>query len=197
MASTTTPTTPRSLLEAVNALLRAVRLSAVMSLAAADLNADAAGAKAALDDAVRETLLRGYEFNTDYGLKIDPTPAGEIVLPLNTLKVRAIRPSTERLVRRGGRLYDNRRRTYAIGKTVELDLVVALEFDELPESFKLYVTALAARRWCIPKLPAQATFQYTEEMLRASLALAEQEDAEGADSTLPDTSPHFAAMRRR
>lgn len=197
MPTSSTSTSPATLLEAVNALLRACRISGVMSLTATDSNEDAAGAKAAIEDAVRETLQTGYEFNTDYEMLIDPDPEGQIILPSNTLKVRSYRPNSERLVKRGLKLYDNRKHTYAIGKTVSVDLVVSLPFEELPEGFKLYVTALAARRWCLPKVPSTATFQYTEEMLQAALLKAEQEDAESADSTLVETSPHFANMRRR
>lgn len=197
MSTFTTDTAPSTLLDAVNTLLRAIRVSGVMSLAASDLNEDAASAKAAIEDAVREALMVGYEFNTEWEYKIDPDPNGEIILPSNTLKVRSHRPETERLTKRGLKLYNNRKHTYAIGKTVTIDLVVSLPFEELPAGFKMYVTALAARRWCIPKLPTGVTFQYTEEYLQAALSRAEQEDTEGADTTLTDTSPHFAYMRRR
>jgi hypothetical protein len=198
MATTSTPTTPKTLLEAVNSLLLAIRISSVMSLNAADLNVDAAGAKEALDNAAREIQLRGYEYNTDKGYNIDPAPTtGEIILPSNTLKVRSIRCNNRRLVKRGLKLYDNKKHTFSIGETVSVDLVVALPFEDLPESFKLYVTALAANRWCIPKLPSQTTFQYTQTFVQAAQMAAEEEDAEMADETVLDTSPHFAAMRRR
>ncbi|MGV1835230.1 hypothetical protein ACQZ6C_10750 [Rhizobium rhizogenes] len=197
MATTTTPTTPRTLLDAINSLLSAVRISPVMSVLASDTNGDVSSAKTALDDAARETLLRGYEFNTEYAYRIDPAADGTVTLPNNTLKLRAVRCNSRRLVKRGLRLYDNVKHTFTIGETVEADVVLALAFEDMPESFKLYVTALAARRWCLPKLPSSATFQYTQEFLQAALSAAEEEDSEGADNTLPDTSPHFAAMRRR
>lgn len=178
-------------------LLNACRISSVMGLSASELNDDAAGAKQAIDLASREAQLRGWEFNTDYGLSLAPDPSGAVSLPENTLKVRNIRCDNRRLTRRGLRLYDPQKHTFSIGSSVKVDLVNALEFDDLPEGFKLYVTALAARRWCPPKLPTGSTFQYTEEFLNAALAAAEQEDLETADATLPDTSPHFANMLRR
>nr|WP_316651525.1 hypothetical protein [uncultured Gellertiella sp.] len=193
----TATTAPQTLLQAVNTLLQAVRVASVMSLDTDDLNTDASSAKDAIEEASREVQLRGYEFNTSYDYTLLPNPAGEVELPLNTLKVRAIRCKTRRLVKRGLKLYDNRKNTFTIGENVEVDLVSFLPFDDLPESFKLYVTGLAARRWCLPKMPSGSTFQYTEEMLKAALVLAEQEDAEGSDTVLTDTSPHFANMRRR
>lgn len=202
MSSSSTPTTPKTLLDAVNALLLSARISNVMSLNAGDLNEDASGAKATLDDVCREVQQRGYEFNTEWGYSIDPSPDdGSITLPSNTLKVREVRCSqgTRRLVQRGLQLYDNRKgyHTFAIGETVEADLVVALPYEDLPEAFKLLVTATAARRWALPKLPSQATFTYTAEMLEAARSLAEEDDSETADATLLDTSPHFAYQRRR
>lgn len=198
MVTSTTPTTPTTLLDAVNALLNAARVGPVQSLNAADINEDAGGAKTALDDVTREVLLRGYEFNTEREAVLDPNLAGEIVLPVNTLKVRSSRwQSGTRLVHRGSRLYDPKRRTFNIGTSVTVDLVVALEFQDLPPAARFYVTAVAARRFALPRLPQQATFQYTQEAVASALAQMEEEDTEAADSSLPETSPHFAAMKRR
>lgn len=197
MATYSSATGPLTRLKAVNRMLNAIRVSSVMSLDADDLNPDAASAVEALDAATHEVQLRGYEFNTEYDYTLDPTVDGELELPHNTLKVRAIRSVGRRLVKRGGKLYDNKKHTYTIGQSAEVDLVLAIPFDDMPEAMKLYVTALAARRWGLPKMPTGSTFQYTEEALAAALTLAETEDREGADETLPETSPHFANMRRR
>jgi hypothetical protein len=197
MASTSTPTTPQTLLEAVNDLLEAVRISPIMSLNAADLNDDAAGAKQALDGSVREVLLRGWVFNTDVDYVLDPEPGtGNINLPQNTLKFSVERSDGNRYVLRGQRLYDPIKHTYAFEGSVTGNLTVSLPFEELPEAFKRYCTGLAARRWCLPRLPSGATFQYTDDMVKSALALAETQEAEMADVTLKDTSPHFAQFAR-
>jgi hypothetical protein len=59
MAIDTTPTTPTTLLDAVNILLEAARVSGVDSLDQINLNEDAATAKTALDDVTREVLRYG------------------------------------------------------------------------------------------------------------------------------------------
>jgi len=198
MPSTSTPTTPQTLLEAVNALLQAIRVSGVMSLAATDTNQDASDAKQALDNAAREIQLKGWEFNTEYDYVIDPTETGEINLPNNCLKVRIGRNEAgNRLVRRGNRLYDNLKHTYSIGQSVTVEMVIALPFEDLTEPFKRWVTGLAARRFCIPKLPSGATFEYTREYLEEAETAAKEEDLAGSDVTLKETSPHFAQMGRR
>ena len=197
MVTTSTSTSPSTLLEAVNKLLQAVRLGPIMSLAATDINVDASSALLAINDVCREVQLYGYEFNTDRGYPINPDILGNLNLPNNTLKATPSASESSRYVKRGLKLYDSDNHTFAINKTVYVDLTVALPFEELPESFKLYITALAARRWCLPKMPDNSTFQYTAEYVQRALSLAEQEDAETRDGDLSTTSPHFYNMRRR
>lgn len=197
MAINTTPTIPADLLQAVNELLRAIRMAAVMSLSAADLNEAASDAKLALDNASLEVQMQGWEFNTVRCAVIDPDVNGEITLPSNCLKVRSARYyGYDRYVFRNGKLYDPRNRTFTIGQSVKVDMVEALEFSWLSAAFRKWVTALAARRFCLPKLPTGSTFQYTEEYLLSAQSAAELEDAETLDMDLTGTSPHFNFMRR-
>lgn len=194
----TTPTTPTTLLDAINTLLQGIRVAGITSLAQADLNEDAATAKKTIDDVIREALTPGFEFNTEREVVLDPSPSGEIALPSNTLRVVTTRWSSgNRLARRGARLYDPIKRTYSIGQSVKVDLTVALEFGDLPPVARTYVTALSARRFCIPRMPEGTTFKYTEEMVQSALLAMQQEDTDVADTDLTMTSPHFAKMKRR
>lgn len=201
MATTTTPTTPQTLLEAVNELLQAVRISGVMSLDAADLKQDAADAKRALDNAAREVQKRGWDFNTETDYTLDPDPTtGEVTIPSNTLRVRRARctwSTSKLLVQRGLRMYDKTNHTFAIGESVTVDIVLALPYEDLNEDFKLYVTAQAAQKFCKPKLPSGASFRYTDEFLMEARNAAEASDIESRDEDLAMSSPHFARMRRR
>lgn len=199
MSATTTPTIPKTLLDAVNDLLRAVRVAPVAGLLVTDLNADAQAAKQAIDGASIELQQQGWFFNTEEGVVLDPTVDGEIVLAENVLEVLSsrYRSSGNQLAHRGSRLYDPTKRTYAIGESVEVDIVIALDFSELPNAARLYVTALAARRFCLPRLPTNTTFAYTQEVLSTALTTLQQKDADARDQDLKATSPHFAKMGRR
>jgi len=201
MTTTSTPTIPRTLLEGVNELLSAIRVASVSSLLTADLNEDAAKAKQAMDTASIQFQTRGWEFNTERNAIFDPAGDGTITLPSNTLKVRSARNrvSGMRLVFRGGRLYNPHPdyRTFTIGESAACDIVLGLPFEDLTSSARLYVTGLAARSFCIPKLPDLSTFRFTEELLKTTLVAIEQEDAEMVEDDLKTTSPHFAKMGRR
>jgi hypothetical protein len=199
MPDITTPVTPTTILEAINALLQGIRVQRVFSLDAAYGNEDATTAKKEIDRASIELQQMGWFFNEENGAILDPTPGGEIELAANVLKVRSARfmDSGRRLTQRGNRLYDPVKRSFVIGGTATVDLTVALEFAELSQAARQYITALAARRFCIPRLPKGATFRYTEEMVTAALVALQQEDTEQRDAALPETSPHFADMARR
>jgi hypothetical protein len=197
MAINTTPTIPATLLDAVNELLRCIRMAAVMSLAATDMNEAASDAKLAIDSASLDVQMTGWTFNTVKCAVIDPTPDGQIILPSNCLKVRSARYyGYDRYVFRGGKLWDPRGRTFIIGESVKVDMVEALEFSELSAAFRKWVTARAARAFALPKLPTGSTFQYTEEYLLSAISAAELEEAEVVDAPLTYTSPHMAFMRR-
>jgi len=53
--------------------------------------------------------------------------------------------STTDLVQRGTRMYDRIKNTYVITETIEVDIVVLLNFEEMPETARRYVTIKAAR----------------------------------------------------
>lgn len=198
MAIDTTPTTPTTLLDAVNILLEAARVAGVDSLAQTDLNEDAAAAKRALDDVSREVQRTGWEQNTSRNYVLDPEVDGTVLLPNDTAKVKMSRGyGGNRLVPRKGKLYDPKLRTFTIGRSVTVDLVQYLEFADLTDAMRMYITALAARRFAIPRLPSPSAFKYTEEMVEGFLTALEQEDTDHDDRDIKEVSPHFAKFGRR
>jgi hypothetical protein len=49
------------------------------------------------------------------------------------------------LVQRGNKMYDRIKNTYAIGTTVSVDMVVLLDFEEMPETARRFVAIKASR----------------------------------------------------
>lgn len=195
-----TPTTPTTTLEAVNTLLRLIRVSPINSLLQVDASEDSAEAMQALEAVNREFQTEGWFFNTTEEYQIDPDEDGSITLPANTLRITRSRwksGADKRLTKRGGRLYcPTGGIGYNIAETVYVDIVECLDYDDLSESARQYVIGLTARRFCLPKLPQQATFAYTEDYVKAARIGVEREDSEERDQSLAATSPHFAKHRR-
>lgn len=178
MADFVTPTTE---LEAVNEMLRVLGESPVSTLAG-DLPVDADNALRALRAVSREVQARGWHFNTeaDYPLPLDAS--GFIQLPGNTLRVDSVNcDQFVDVVQRGTRLYDRREHTYVFEKALKAELVLALNFDELPETARSYITIRAARRFqagALGSITLNAFAQADEDEARAHLIQAETETAD-------------------
>lgn len=201
MPEPTTTTTPTTLLEAVNSILRDARLAPVTTLVTASDRLEVQDALNTVNVAAREVQLRGWDFNTERELVITRSagPAYEATLPANTLAVRMARYSTDpasRLVWRGGKLYDPVGHTFALTSDPEVTLVVALVFEDLPEAARQLITATAGYRFVPPRLPTGAAFRYTEDALRRAEADMAHHEVDSIDAPLPFTSPHFARFKR-
>lgn len=136
--------TPTTKLEAVNIMLSTIGESPVNSLSSGLVDAEMA--ETILNSVSRSVQSEGWNFNREYGMKMGPSLSGEITVPNNTLRADAtMTPDSLDLVQRGTRMYDKRNHTYKINKDVTLDLVVQLEFEELPEVARRYIAIKAAR----------------------------------------------------
>lgn len=199
MPTATTPTIPIDLLGATNAILAAIGQAEIASILTADLKSDAAKAITKIGQASITVQTMGWEYNTDRGLVLDPSPTdGTIALPTNCLAVKTVGNSkSTHVAKRGGRLYLPKTQTFVIGQSLTVDMVVALEFSDLPPAARWYVTCLAGRRFATTELASSSSFQFTKVEEDAAKAAALQEDADMGDSDMGQTSPHIAFMRRR
>jgi len=137
---------PTTKLEAVNTLLATIGESPVNSLSSGLIEASLANQT--LDNVSRDMQSMGWTFNTDLTFKLTPDANSEITLPANCIHVdtTSLRmSSTTDLVQRGTRMYDRIKNTYVITETIEVDIVVLLNFEEMPETARRYVTIKAAR----------------------------------------------------
>jgi hypothetical protein len=139
---------------------------------------DAEMAETILNATSREIQSRGWKFNTEKKFRITPNTDGEILLPTNTLKADINQSSRELdLVQRGGKMYNLISHSYNVGTTVELDLVVFLDFELLPEAARHYITIKAARVFQDRTVGSESLhgFQERDEVS----AMIEMKDAEG------------------
>lgn len=136
--------TPTNKLEAINIMLSSIGESPVNSLSSGLVDAEMA--ETILNATSREVQSRGWKFNTERNFKILPTPEGEILLPSNTLRADIMQPTTDLdLVQRGGRMYNLKTHSFKVKTSVELELVLFLAFEDLPEAARHYITIKAAR----------------------------------------------------
>ena len=137
-------------LSAVNTLLQAIGEAPVNSIEISE-SVDVAATRQTLQEVSNAVQTQGWWFNREYGMKLTPeATSNEIVLPRNTLKVSKAydteqQTGTLRVSRRAGKLYDPNNSTFVWDGPVWVDLVVKLDWDDLPESARSYITIRAAK----------------------------------------------------
>lgn len=103
----------------------------------------AIAARVEIDKVNRQVQTKGYWFNKEYNLKLNPDSNGQVIIPSDTLSIEPLGVHAN-LVRRNGKLYDPINHTYIIEGTVTVDLTIELQIDDLPEPAAQYVQDRAA-----------------------------------------------------
>lgn len=135
--------TPSNKLDAVNEILSAVGSSPVNSIED-ELNVDVLNAVRILDSVSKEIQSRGWDFNIEDSVALLPDNDTNLVpCPNNYLRFVS---SGYKLIRRSGYFFDILSQTNEFPEGLTLDtLVRGLDFEELPEVFRKFITCRAAR----------------------------------------------------
>ena len=137
---------PTTKLEAVNVMLTSIGEAPVNSLISG--LEDAELAETILESVNRETQSKGWIFNTDIKITLKRNTSNEIVLPNNYLRVDTrgtLRSSTQDIVERGRKLYDRITNSFTFTSDVVVDAVILLDFTDIPEVARRYITIRSAR----------------------------------------------------
>jgi len=159
----------------------------------AALPPSAAIAKGILDEVSREVQQDGWHFNTAQNYTLEANNNNEFVLPDNTLQVDSV-DQTYDVVQRGTKLFD--RENYTSEFTVEeleVDITFLLDFEELPEQARRYITLKASRVFANRLIGSREieSLIYRDEIM----AKASMQEAEGNNSDRTIFDNYDAASR--
>lgn len=192
--SVTTPTTE---LDAVNVMLTSIGESPVNTLGSGLQEAEIA--EVVLDNVSRDVQSAGWHFNTEIRYTLNRNVVNEINLPANVIKVdktTLLRDYELDVVERGRKLYDRIGNKYTFDKDIEVNMVVLLSFDELPEVARRYITLRAARTYQQRILGNDTLSQMLAmDEQQAFLSLREAE-AEVSDYNIFDNYDTYRALDR-
>lgn len=94
-----------------------------------------------LNRVLREFQTRGWWFNRELSLVLQPqSDTGYVLIPPDTLDI-DVTDAASVLVQRGTKLYDPVLHTYAIGVPVTVDVILQLPVEDLPEVAASYLIA--------------------------------------------------------
>lgn len=151
--------TPQNELDAVNEILSSIGSSPVSSLED-DNNVDVINAKRILNGVSLEIQGRGWWFNTLVDVELEPEVEGYgknreylVPCPNSYLKYTA---HGYKLIRREGYFFDNVTQTMSFPDGIKLDLLIKkLEFNDLPDQARKYITVRSSRIFQMRYLSAE------------------------------------------
>jgi len=166
-------------------MLTAIGEIPVSSITSATTN-DVSIAISILESTSREVQSRGWFFNTDLNYSLVPNNNNEIELPANTLRVELEGSSrSKNYVERNRKLYDRYNNTFTISDSVKVTIVFYLEFENIPEVARQYITIRAARIFQDRMLVSSELHKFHEiDELQAYMALKEAEGDIGRHNIL-------------
>jgi hypothetical protein len=172
-------------LEAVNVILAAVEEAPVGSLALSGL-LPLDQAKAALAEASRLVQSTGWRFNTEDDYPLTRAVDGTITLPGNMLEVDVDDQFLSRVapVQRGARLYDAKAHSYSFTEDLKGTVVFLLEWDELPQAARHYITIRAARLLQARSSVSESAYRFSQDDEAAAMAALGNHEARVGDHNM-------------
>jgi hypothetical protein len=138
-----------------------------------------------LDEVSREVQSEGWHFNTVNKQTLSPNVSNEIVLDDNILHVDTLDNSKD-IVQRGGKLFNREDNTFTFTGDIDVRLMFLLDFTDLPEQARRYITLKASRVFQTRVVGSQ---ELEQQILRDELKARynlEEMDGQGADRTIFD-----------
>ena len=144
----------------------------------------------------RQVQATGLHCNTEYKYPLRRDVNGYLHVPLNTLKADATDPTVD-VVLRGKRLYNRRTHSYIFDRDLEVDLVLFLPFEELPQVVRDYITVRAVRVFQSKVLGSDILHSFSlQDEMEARLAMI-QEEVDSEDYNILRNTDVMRMNRRR
>ena len=191
-------TTPTTKIEAVNIMLSAIGESPVSSLDDPSL-VDVSLAESILNETSIDIQSQGLHSNTEINFPMTPNVNGEILVPSNCARIDTVGESKDvDVAQRGNRLYDKNKRSYTtFSGTYYVGMVLLLEFEDLPQHVRRYITVKAARRFQGRFMGSDGLAAFTEIDEREALVAFERAEKLNEDNNvLTDNYDAFKIISR-
>ncbi len=188
--------TVTSKLEAINVMLTSIGESPVNTITSSTTT-DVTIAVQILDNVSREIQSVGWHFNTDVNYKLAKNTSNEIVLPSNCLRVDNTHQDADLdLVERNRKLWDRENHTYTITQDVKVNITWLLEFTEIPETARRYITIRAARIFQDRMLASETLHKFHQVDEIQALAALKEHEGDTRDHSIFDNYSTYRVIDR-
>ena len=188
--------TVTSKLESINVMLTSIGESPVNTITSSTTT-DVSIAVQILDNVSREVQSVGWHFNTDVNYKLAKNTSNQIVLPSNCLRVDNTHQDADLdLVERNRKLCDRKNHTYTIEQDVRVNITWVLEFTEIPETARRYITIRAARIFQDRMLASDTLHKFHQVDEIQALAALKEHEGDTRDHSIFDNYSTYRVIDR-
>ena len=187
--------------KAINTMLTSIGEQPIQNVDDLAGLSDASIAKDILDNVSRAVQSRGWIFNTDLDVTMKPDDQGFITIPDSILRIDTttrLRDADNDIVERGRKLYDRQKNVniFDADVRIKVNTIRELEFHDLPEPAKRYITIRAARIFHDRVVGANELHKfYQEDEMQAWSVLLEYE-GDTADYNIFDNYDVYRVVDR-
>lgn len=183
-------------LQAVNTMLSAIGEPPINSLSSQ--RADSNIAEQILDEVSREIQSYGWHFNSEYGVTLSPDTNGYIYVSEHIVRVDTDPNKYVDLdiVQRGDRLYDKGSNSYVFGGIIDVNQIVMLEFEDLPEPARRYIMIRAARIFGDRMIGSEKHHMFNGQDEMMALAKMREFENDTADYSIFDDYSTLSVINR-
>ena len=165
------------------------------------LPTDASMAKNILDEVNREVQSGGWKFNTSYKATLsrdtnNKIPVANDVMHIELNPLLEAKSSNDPVIR-GSFLYNLAKETFIFDKDFEnVQIVHLLDFEQIPEQARRYITIRASRIFHDRTLGANALHRFSRQDELVSLSILKQSEASVADHNIFNSYDQFTTVAR-
>jgi hypothetical protein len=162
---------------------------------------DAEQAETILNSVNREVQSMGWSFNTDLKRQFVPDTNKQIQIPSNILRIDMAQDKTDKLelVQRGTKLYNRATSSFFMDDDITqvlMNAVVLLDFEDLPEAARRYITIRAARIFQDRVVSSNDLHIYQERDELMALVELKDSDNQVLDTTIFDNYSVVSVLDR-
>jgi hypothetical protein len=189
-------TTVTSKLESVNVMMTAIGESPVNTITSSTTT-DVSIAIQILDNVSREVQSVGWHFNTDTNYPLVRNTSNQIELPANCLRVDTSNADINLdLVERARKLWDRKNHTYTLTKDMKVNITWLLEFIEIPETARRYITIRAARIFQDRMLASETLHRFHQMDELQALSALKEDEGDTRDHSIFDNYSTYRVLDR-
>jgi hypothetical protein len=149
-----------------------------------------------LKETSREIQSRGWWFNEEENKTLQPDINGLITLGFNVIEVSVTNDYDGSIIQRGNRLFNRDTGTYNINKEVKVNLIVGLEWNELPQVARLYITSMTAFKYNSGYVGLTEVKQDVQAILGERYVQMKISDTRSRDVNIFDNYTNYNISRR-